>query len=86
MAKGSTLEPIRTFRTANCVVSRLAAAHRRLIMESMIFIQFRAGVTLCEAPIALCENGNASWHYDRSLAAEGERVDHRIVSDVEDMR
>ena len=32
------------------------------------------------------ENGNATWHYDRALAAEGERVDYRIVSYVEDMR
>jgi hypothetical protein len=32
------------------------------------------------------ENGNASWHYDRALAAEGERIDYRIVSYVEDMR
>jgi hypothetical protein len=32
------------------------------------------------------ENGNASWHYDRPLAAQGERIDYRIVSYVEDMR
>ena len=32
------------------------------------------------------ENGNASWHYDRALAAEGAAIDYRIVSYVEDMR
>ena len=71
IGEGLDLEPIRTFRTTNCVVSRLASAQRRLIMEYMIFIQCQAGVTLCKALIALCENGNTSWHYDRSLAAEG---------------
>jgi len=32
------------------------------------------------------ENGNASWHYDRALAGQGERIDYRMVSYVEDMR
>ena len=32
------------------------------------------------------ENGNASWHFDRALATEGERIDYRIASYVEDMR
>ncbi len=32
------------------------------------------------------ENGNASWHFDRALAAEGEPIDYRIASYVEDMR
>lgn len=32
------------------------------------------------------ENGNASWHYDRALATEGERIDYRIASYVEDLR
>ena len=32
------------------------------------------------------ENGNASWHYDRALATQGERTDYRIASYVEDMR
>jgi hypothetical protein len=31
-------------------------------------------------------NGNTSWHFDRALAAEGEPIDYRIVSYVEDMR
>ena len=31
-------------------------------------------------------NGNTSWHYDRALDAEGEAVDYRIVSYVEDIR
>jgi hypothetical protein len=56
----------------------------------MIFIQCQAGVTLpgCGAIVckAFCENGNATWHHDRSLAVEGERVDCLIVSFVEDMR
>ncbi len=32
------------------------------------------------------ENGNASWQYNRAIAAEGERIDYRFVSYVEDMR
>jgi hypothetical protein len=31
-------------------------------------------------------NGDTTWHYDRALAAEGERIDYRIASYVEDMR
>ncbi len=31
-------------------------------------------------------NGNTSWHYDRSLDTEGDAVDYRIVSYVEDIR
>jgi hypothetical protein len=31
-------------------------------------------------------NGNTSWHYDRALDAEGDAVDYRIVSYVEDTR
>lgn len=31
-------------------------------------------------------NGNTSWHYDRSLDNEGDAVDYRIVSYVEDIR
>lgn len=31
-------------------------------------------------------NGNTSWHYDRALDAEGDAVDYRIVSYVEDIR
>lgn len=31
-------------------------------------------------------NGNTSWHYDRALDTEGEAVDYRIVSYVEDTR
>ena len=32
------------------------------------------------------ENGNASWHEDGALAAEGERIDYRILSYVQNMR
>jgi len=31
-------------------------------------------------------NGNTSWHYDRKLDTEGDAVDYRIVSYVEDIR
>jgi hypothetical protein len=31
-------------------------------------------------------NGNTSWHYDRALDTEGDAVDYRIVSYVEDIR
>ena len=31
-------------------------------------------------------NGNTSWHYDRALDNEGEPVDYRIASYVEDLR
>lgn len=31
-------------------------------------------------------NGNTSWHYDRELGAEGDAVDYRITSYVEDVR
>ncbi len=31
-------------------------------------------------------NGNVSWHYDRALDTEGDAVDYRIVSYVEDIR
>jgi len=66
-------------------------------MEYMEFIIHRceAAVTLPAALIAPLllglflpsyESGNASWHYDRALAAQAERIDYRIVSYVEDMR
>ena len=31
-------------------------------------------------------NGNVSWHYDRALNSEGEVLDFRIASYVEDTR
>jgi len=31
-------------------------------------------------------NGNTSWHYDRALDTEGDTVDYRVVSYVEDLR
>lgn len=31
-------------------------------------------------------NGNTSWHYDRALDTEGDAVDYRVVSYVEDIR
>lgn len=31
-------------------------------------------------------NGNTSWHYDRALDNEGDAVDYRIISYVEDIR
>jgi hypothetical protein len=31
-------------------------------------------------------NGNTSWHYDRALDTEGDAVDYRIASYVEDIR
>ncbi len=66
-------------------------------MEYMKFIIRRreAAMTLPAALIALLllglflpsyENGDASCHYPPALAAQGERIDYRIISYVEDMR
>jgi hypothetical protein len=41
------------------------------------------GAVVCKTFYA---NGNVMWHYDRELAREGDAVDYRITSYVEDIR
>src|SRR5947207_1230256 len=41
------------------------------------------GATVCKTFYA---NGNVTWHYDRELGQEGDAVDYRIASYVEDIR
>jgi hypothetical protein len=41
------------------------------------------GAVVCKTFYA---NGNVMWHYDRELAREGDAVDYRITSYVEDVR
>ncbi|HET9417895.1 MAG TPA: hypothetical protein VFO30_01010 [Chthoniobacterales bacterium] len=41
------------------------------------------GAVVCKTFYA---NGNVSWHYDRELGLEGDAVDYRITSYVEDIR
>jgi hypothetical protein len=88
--------PLRISRSANYIVFSPETAHHELFMECMKFRIHRreAAMTLPEVLIALLllglflpsyENGNASWHYDRAPAAEGERIDYRILSYVQDM-
>jgi hypothetical protein len=44
---------LRTFRTANCVASRFAPAHRKLVIVTMTFLEYLANVTFCQGRIAL---------------------------------
>ena len=41
------------------------------------------GAVVCKTFYA---NGNVTWHYDRELGQEGDAVDYRITSYVEDIR
>jgi hypothetical protein len=41
------------------------------------------GAIVCKTFYA---NGNVTWHYDRELGLEGDAVDYRITSYVEDIR
>jgi hypothetical protein len=41
------------------------------------------GAVVCKTFYA---NGNVMWHYDRELGQEGDAVDYRIASYVEDIR
>ena len=93
VANGCAGVLLRTFRTANCVASRLATAHRQLVIVTMIFIDYLAGVTFYEGRIALllvCQIFFEKWQRElasRSLSSYGRRTSrHSIVSYVEGMR
>ena len=84
---------LRAFRTANCVASRFAAAHRQLVIVTMIFIDYLAGVTFYQGRIALllvCQIFYEKWQRElasRSLSSSGRRTSRQsIVSYVEGMR
>src|SRR5207237_4995397 len=53
--KGCAELRLRTLRSANCIVSRPASAHRQLIIESMKFVdrQRQTGLSLAEVLIAV---------------------------------
>ena len=93
MAKGCAGVLLRTFRAANCVASRIAPAHRQLVIVNMIFIDYLAGVTFYEGRIALllvCQIFFQKWQRElasRSLSSSGARMSRQsIVSYVEGMR
>src|SRR5438309_10833285 len=83
-AKNCASDPLRTSRTANCVASRFASAHRQLIIVTMTFIDYLASVTFYQGRIALllvCQIFYEKWQRElasRSLSSSrGERVDNR---------
>ena len=93
MAKGCAGVLLRTFRAANCVASRIAPAHRQLVIVNMIFIDYLAGVTFYEGRIALllvCQIFFEKWQRElasRSLSSSRARTSRQsIVSYVEGMR
>ena len=93
VAKGCAGVLLRTFRSANCVASRFASAHRQLIIVTMIFIDYPAGVTFYQGRIALflvCQIFYEKWQRElasRSLSSSGTRTSRQsIVSCVEGMR
>src|SRR5438874_8791653 len=55
--KGCAEVRLRTLRSANCIVSRPASAHRQLIIESMKFVdrQRQTGLSLAEVLIAVLD-------------------------------
>ena len=85
MAKGCAGVLLRTFRTANCVAPRFAPAHRQLIIRSMIFIDYLAGVTFYEGRIALlliCQIFFGKWQRElasRSLSSNESTTDRQLV-------
>lgn len=93
---GCAWAALRISRSANYTVFSPETAHHELFMECMEFrIHGRETVmALPEVLIALLllglllpsyEIGNAGWHYDGALAAEGKRIDYRILGYVGDM-
>jgi hypothetical protein len=93
VAKGCVGVFLRTFRTANCVASRFAPAHRQLVIINMTFLDYLASMMFYEGRIALllvcqifyekCQRELAS----RSLSSYGRRTSRQsIVSYVEGMR
>ena len=86
---------LRTLRSANCIVSRLASAHRQLIIESMKFIdrQRQTGLSWAEALIAVLLPGLSLQSVFAitefvfaclMLSKENESV-NRIVNELEHM-
>jgi hypothetical protein len=93
VAKGRAGLLLRTFRTANCVASRLAQAHRQLIIVTMTFMDYLAGMMFYQGRIALllvCQIFCEKWQRElasRSLSSSGRRTSRQsIVSYVEGMR
>jgi len=93
VAKGCAGVFLRTFRTANCVASRLAQAHWQLVIVTMTFIDYLAGVIFYEGRIALllvCRIFYEKWQRElalRSLSSSGRRTSRQsIVNYVEGMR
>src|SRR4029077_10653 len=90
VAKGCGGVFLRTFRTANCVASRFAPAHRQLIMVNMTFLEYLASVTLYQSRIALllvCQIFYEKWQRElasRSLSSCGGSVDYRSSARRED--
>jgi len=84
---------LRTFRTANCVASRFAQAHRQLVIINMNFMDYLAGVMFYQGRIALllvCQIFYEKWQRElasRSLSSSGTRTSRQsIVSYIEGMR
>ena len=93
MAEGCVGVLLRTFRTANCVASRFAPAHRKLVIINMTFLEYLADVMFYQGRIALllvCQIFFEKWQRElasRSLSSYGRRTSrHSIVSYVEGMR
>ena len=88
VAKGSAGVLLRTFRTANCVASRFAQAHRQLVIVTMTFMDYLAGVMFYQgriAPLLVCQIFYEKW--PRSLSSSGRGTRRQpIVSYVEAMR
>jgi len=88
VAKGSAGVLLRTFRTANCVASRFAQAHRQLVIITMTFTDYLAGVMFYQgriAPLLVCQIFYEKW--PRSLFSSGRRTSRQsIVGYVEAMR
>jgi hypothetical protein len=85
VVKGCVGVLLRTFRTANCVASRFASAHRQLIIITMIFIDYLLGVTFYEGRIALflvCQIFYEKWQRElasRSLSSNESTTDRQLV-------
>lgn len=85
MAKGCVAIFLRTFRTANCVASRFAPAHRQLVIRSMIFLDYLAGMTFYEGRIALslfCQISFEKWQRELaslSLSSNESTTDRQLV-------
>jgi hypothetical protein len=91
--KGCVRVFLRTVRIANCVASCFVAAQRKLIIVTMTFIDYLAGVTFYEGRIAVrlvCQIFYKKWQRklaSRSLSSS-RRGTHRqsIASYAEGLR